>query len=128
MQYRKRLLRFGLRRNKSHGRTRGRFANGLGVDKVVLIALHERLHKLGRDELDLMIEARQFACEVMCAGTGFHHSGTAVERGEKLDELLATHLLAKHSLTVPVLAVEVKRMLAQVDSYQRHVFHDGLQK
>jgi hypothetical protein len=48
-----------------------------------------------------------------------------VKRGEELDQLLAAYLLAKHGFTVPVLAVKVKGMFAQIDSNQRHVLHDG---
>jgi hypothetical protein len=99
-----------------------------GIGEVVLVTLDEPLHKLGGDEFDLMIEVRQFARNEMGAGTGFHHDGASMERGKKLKELLAVHLPAKHCLAMPVLAMKVERMLAQVDSYQRHVFHDGLQK
>lgn len=42
----------------------------------------------------------------------FHDPDTGVTRGERLDQLLAAYLLAKHRLAVPILAVEVKRMPA----------------
>jgi hypothetical protein len=52
----------------------------------------------------------------MGTGASFHDHGTGVKRGEKFGKLLAADLLAKHGFAVPVLAVKVKRMLAQIDS------------
>jgi hypothetical protein len=48
-----------------------------------------------------------------------------MEGGEKLHQLLAADLPAKHGFAVPVLATKVKGMFAQIDSNQRHVLHDG---
>jgi hypothetical protein len=51
---------------------------------------------------------------------------TGVELGEKLQDLLAPHLFTKHGFAAPILTVKMKRMFAQLDSYQCHVLHDGL--
>jgi hypothetical protein len=44
----------------------------------------------------------------MRTSTGFHHDGARAKGGEKLNELLAAYLLAKHRPTELILTVEVK--------------------
>jgi hypothetical protein len=90
-----RLLRLGLRRHESHGWARCCLADCLSVHEIALVALDEGPHELRRDEFDLVPERSQLAGHVMRAGTGFHDHGAGVEGGEKLDQLLAAHLLAK---------------------------------
>jgi hypothetical protein len=48
----------------------------------------------------------------MSAGAGFHDDSAGIEGSEKLDELFATDLPAKHGFAVLILAVEVKRVFA----------------
>jgi hypothetical protein len=44
---------------------------------------------------------------------------------EKLHELLARHFPPEHFPAFPVLTVQVKGVLAKIDSYERHILHDG---
>jgi hypothetical protein len=44
----------GLDRHKAHVLPLNGLCNGLGVNKVVLVRLHERLHELCRDQPDVM--------------------------------------------------------------------------
>ncbi|MEF9417340.1 transposase, partial [Ralstonia solanacearum species complex bacterium RW470] len=44
---------------------------------------------------------------VQCARAGFHDYRARFKRGEELNHLLAIHLLAKHGLAAPILAVKV---------------------
>ncbi|MBU9165136.1 hypothetical protein [Burkholderia multivorans] len=64
----------------------------------------------------------------MRTSTGFHHDGACVKSGEKLDELLAAHLLAKHRPTELILTVEVKRVFAQSIPTSVTLCMMGLQK
>jgi hypothetical protein len=73
-----------------------------------------------------MAASGQLARHVMGASAGFHDHGAGGKRSEKLDQLLTADLLAKHGLAVSILAVKMKRMLAQIDSNQHYVLHDGL--
>jgi hypothetical protein len=83
-------------------------------------------HKLGR-HVPGSSGTRNFRSPPSHAVTNsIHDHGAGVEGSEKLDQLLAAHLLAKHGFAVPVLAVKVKRMLAQIVPNQRNVLHDGL--
>lgn len=50
------LLRLGLRGDKAHGRSQRRFRNRLGIGRIVLLPLHERLHIPRRDQPDLMTQ------------------------------------------------------------------------
>lgn len=63
---------------------------------------------------------------MMGAGTRFHHHGTSVELGEELDQVLAAELLAQQSFAMPVLAVHVEAVLAEINADERNVLHDGL--
>ena len=45
--------------HKAHGGTLHGFGNGFGVAEVVLVALAEGLHELGRDQLHVVAEGQQ---------------------------------------------------------------------
>lgn len=56
-----------LDRHKAHGRPLHGLGDRLGVAEVVLLALHERLHELRRDDLHLVPQARERAAEMVGA-------------------------------------------------------------
>lgn len=55
-----------------------------------------------------MPEHCQLAGHVVRTGKSLHHYFADMETGEKRYKLLAAHLVAKHSLAVPVLSMKVK--------------------
>jgi len=63
---------------------------------------------------------------MMSARAGLHHNRASSARGEELDHLLAAEFFAEDSIAFAVLSMEVERVLAQIDSNQRDVLHDGL--
>jgi predicted deacetylase len=84
------------------------FADTSGVYIVILVALHERTHKLRRDQFDLMSERRQQARHVMGTGTSLHYNRASMKRREEFDHLPALQFLAKHRLTPSILAVNLR--------------------
>ena len=51
----------------------------------------------------------------MCPGAGLHNDGTRVKRGKEFEQLLASRILAKHRFADAVLAMNMKRMFAQIN-------------
>src|SRR5947209_19715537 len=58
--------------HKTHGRTRHRFRDGLGIAAIALVRLDIRLHELGRHELDLVAMFAEASRPVMGTTAGFH--------------------------------------------------------
>ncbi|CDY78073.1 hypothetical protein BGLT_00948 [Caballeronia glathei] len=75
-----------------------------------------------------MPEGSKFAGHVMGAGAGFHDHRASEKGGEEFDQLLTIYLSVEHGFAVLVLTVKMKRVLAQIDSNQCHVLHDGLSR
>jgi len=108
MQGRKRLLGFRLGCHKSHGRARSGFTDCLGVHEVILVALDDRTHELGRDQFDILSKRRQLASHVVRTGTGFHDDGARLQSSDELDQSLATYRPAEHGFAMPSLSMKVK--------------------
>jgi len=89
MQHGQRLLGLGLGPHEPHRGPPGGLADRLGVEEVFLVALHERAHVLGRDQLDLVAHRDELARHVVRADAGPHHDRAGVKLGEDFDELLA---------------------------------------
>ncbi len=75
-----------------------------------------------------MSEVSKFAGHVMSARASLHDHRASVKGGEELDQLLTTYPPAEHGCAVLVLTVKMERVLAQIDSNQCHVLHDGLSR
>ena len=65
----RRLLLFALHRHEPHVGALRRFANSLGIDRVVLLPLHKRLYIGGRDQPNLMAKLAELTSPVMCSPT-----------------------------------------------------------
>ncbi len=78
------LLRLRLGRYEPHGRARGRFADCLGIDIIILVALDEGAHVPPLDEFDLMPEGGELASHVVRASASFHDYGASMKGGKKL--------------------------------------------
>nr|WP_235013292.1 hypothetical protein [Spiribacter sp. SSL99] len=66
------LLALRLDRHKPHTRTHRGLGNGLCIDAIVLIALHERLHKLTGDEPNLITVGLEQPTSMMRRGAYLH--------------------------------------------------------
>ena len=59
-----------LDRDKTHVLAFHSFGDGFGIDEVVLVRLHEGLHKLRCDQPHIMALLAQLAAQKMCSRTG----------------------------------------------------------
>src|SRR5215210_3697337 len=103
-----------LGRHEAHGGTQHGFSNGFGVAKVVLVALAERLHELGRDQLHVMAQCEKLAAEVMGTNTGFHANQTGWHVGEARLNLPTRELLVQNNGTSGIQANQMEAVLADV--------------
>src|SRR5262245_6910045 len=83
----RRLLLLALHSHEAHVRPLRCFANCLGVDRVVLLPLHERLYIGGRDQPNLMAKFGKLASPVMSPATCFQRYRTTRLGGEEIQQL-----------------------------------------
>jgi hypothetical protein len=109
------LLR-GLHGDEAHRRPLHGFDDRLGIAVIVLVALQERLHVLRRYEPYIVPELDQPTPNVMCACTDLHSDQALRNVDETLDELSSGYASAHDNLAAPILADEMKRVFADIDS------------
>ena len=93
-----------------------RLSDGLGIPVVVLVALEERLHVLGRDEAHVMAERLQLPADVVGPGAGLHADQARWDVGQALSELGTGELDPQHDGAAFILTDEMERVLAQIDA------------
>jgi len=121
------LLRNPLDRHETHVGALNRFADRFGVNFVVLVAFDVRLNELRRDQPDVMIKLAKFPGPMMSASTSFHAHETGLQSHHELCQLFPCQRLSEHRLSMRSNAVQVKRILAQVDSERRDLLvYDNL--
>jgi len=64
----------------------------------------------------------------MGAATGLHHDLAGWQVCQKRDQLRAARFTPQHLMPSGVLRMQMKRPLAQINSYDCNSFHDGLPK
>lgn len=121
-----RLLLRCLDGDKAHRRTRSRFADRLGVGEVSLVTLDERFDKLRCDQAYLMSVRLEFARQPVRTCAGFHGDCAGRAIGHLRVQHAARRLPAPQLVFTSVLRVKKKAVLAQIDTDQRRVCHDGL--
>src|SRR6476619_5597844 len=65
----RRLLLFALHRHEPHARALRRFADRLGIDRIVLLPLHKRLYIRGRDQPNFVTKLGELTAPVMRSTT-----------------------------------------------------------
>jgi len=65
----RRLLLFALHRHEPHARALRRFADRLGIDRIVLLPLHKRLYIRGRDQPNFVTKLGELTGPVMRSTT-----------------------------------------------------------
>src|SRR5436309_1597704 len=126
MQQLRRLLLGRLDRHKPHRRARNRFANRFGIGGVVLVAFDVRLHILRRHQPHLMPKRAQLARPVMPRGTGFQPDQAGRNAAEERQHLSAPQSLPQNRPTRGINPVNLKNVLAQVQSDRRNLAHGWL--
>lgn len=68
------LSRFALDRDEPHRRSLGGFADRFGIGSIILLPLHERLHKGGRNQPHIMAQPANLPRPVMRSAARFHRN------------------------------------------------------
>jgi hypothetical protein len=100
--------------HEAHGRSPNRFADRLGVSRIVFVALNVGLHILRRHQAHLVAELRQLARPIMRRGTGFHADQARRQCLEKRNHLAAPELLPRNYLLLGVDPVNLKYVLGDI--------------
>jgi hypothetical protein len=74
-------------------------ADRLGIHRIVLLPLHERLDIGGWDQPHVMAQRRQFTAPMMRAAAGFHSHGARRLRGEEVEHLRPAQPLRENAST-----------------------------
>jgi hypothetical protein len=117
------LLLCRLRLDEAHLWPLRRDHDGLGVRRIVLLALHERLHVMRSDQFHLMAKANYFAGPVMRAATGFHHHDRWSLLGHESEKHLSRQLLPKLQMPGHRGCVKLENILCQINSNHRIFCH-----
>ena len=104
----------------------GCLADRLGIDRIVLVPFHERLHVSRRDQLYLMPKRGNFARPVMRATACLKRDNTARLRGEELQQLGAGQPPAEHHLPARIRAVRMKNSLRNIQPDRANLCHGRL--
>src|SRR6516225_8657186 len=103
-------------RHKAHRGTGHRFGNRFGIDVVVLVRLHVRLHILGRHQAHVMPLFSQSAAEKMRSSAGLHADQACAKVRCKAQQLRPRALLANYDCTPCVQTYKVKDRLPKIDT------------
>jgi hypothetical protein len=98
--------------------------DGLGIEEVVLVRLHERPHKLSRNQLHIMALLSQGTAEEVSPRTRLHPNQRALQVGCKRDQLPLRELLPQQDLARCAQSYEVKRRLAKINPYRTNLHVD----
>ena len=93
------LLLFALHRHEAHARALRRFADRLGIDRVVLLPLHKRLYIGGRDQPNFMAKLGELASPVMRSTTRLQRYPAPGMGCKEVQKLSSTDPLAKYHST-----------------------------
>src|ERR1700730_14591262 len=86
------LLRLALDRDQAHRRPSDRFADRLGVARIVLVGLHVRPHKSCTHQPDLVTALANLAGPMVSAATRLHRHHAWLQLHYNGEELLAAEL------------------------------------
>ena len=112
-------------RNEAHRWTRDRLADGLRIGRVVLVALHIGLDVGRRHQPDFMAQGDKLPCPVMRRRTSLHADHTRRDPFEQHQQLVTTHLAAKHRPAFIVDAVNLENILRNIQTYRGNLHVDG---
>ncbi len=117
------LLCLGPDRDEPHRRTRCRFGYSLGIGRIALLPLHERLHVGRRDQLHGVPELSDRACPVMGAGAGLHRDCADRLLREEGQDLPAPQLAPEDDRAVRGRPVHLENVLRQIHPDDANLDH-----
>jgi hypothetical protein len=109
-------LLFALYGHEPHARPLRGFANRLGIDRVVLLSLHERFYVGRRDQPYLVAKLGELASPVMSTATCLQRDGTTRLGCKEIQQLSSADPLAEHCSTTPICSMRVKNMLGDIQT------------
>jgi hypothetical protein len=101
-------------------------ADCLGIVAVVLLALHEGLHILRSDDLDRVTLCLKMPLPVKSTRASFDTDQAWWNGLGHLQQLIAHHASSQDNLTIGAYAMELERILSDINSQNRNVCHDYL--
>ncbi|MET4448970.1 hypothetical protein ABIB75_007282 [Bradyrhizobium sp. GM2.2] len=107
---------FALHDNEPPARSLRRFANRFGIDRIVLLPLHERFYIGGRDPPNFMAKLDQLTRPVMCSTTCLQRYRATRLRREEIQQLSWADPLAEHRSTPPIRSVNAKNVLGDIQT------------
>jgi hypothetical protein len=106
----------GLGCDELHGRTLHRLGDCFRIAKVILLPLRIRPNILRRHQPSVVSKHLQLANEMMRPDAGLHADQALRQIGQPGFDLASRPLLPQHDGAAPVLAHEVKRVLADINA------------
>jgi hypothetical protein len=106
----------GLGGDELHGRALHRLGDRLGIAEIVLLSLRIWAHVFRRHQPSVVAKRLQLATEMMRADAGLHADQARRQFGEPGFHLATRPLLPQRQSSAPILADEVKRVLADIDA------------
>src|SRR5215475_8302781 len=111
-----RLLLFALHGHEPHARPLRCFADCFGIDRIVLLPLHERLYIGRRDQPNFMAKLGQLTSPVMGSTTCLQRYSATRLCCEEIQQLSSADPLAEHRSTPLIRSVNVKNVLGDIQT------------
>ncbi len=106
----------GLRCDELHRRPLHRLGDCLGITEVVLLSLRIGTNILRWHQPGIVAKAIELATEMMRTDTGFHANQAWRQVGKSCLNLATRPLLPKHDRTALIVADNMERVLADIDT------------
>ena len=123
MHHQNRLLLRRLHRDEPHRRPQHRFANRLGIRRIILVALNVSLDVLRRHQPDLMAQRRNRPCPIVRRRTCLHADKAPRQSLEEPHNLRAAHCFTHHDIAVRIDPMDLEDVLRQIDPDRRNLTH-----
>ena len=115
---------FALHGHETHRPALRRFANSLGICRIILLPLDEGLDVGGRDEPHLMAQLPDLSAPEVRASAGFHRDNTRWQLAEERQHLIPPQLLAQNHTARAVSPMHLKHILRQVEPDRGNLRND----
>ena len=122
--HRRALNLLALHRNEAHCWTHRCFTDRLGVCRVILLPLDERLDVGQRDQSHIMAKLADLTPQKMSAATGFHRDNAKWQLLEKFQNLSSPQFLTQNCPPCAFSPIDLKYILRQIESDRDNLLHD----
>ena len=120
------LLRLAFDRYKAHGRPRGCLTNRLGIRRIVLLPLDERLDVTKRDQPEFMAQPANLPAPIVGTRAGFQLLHASRLSGHEIEQPLAAKLALKPHRSIGRCTMQLEDMLVQIDPLHANFSHGRL--